>query len=80
MKVLQWTNERYEGWITIPSSLKEKDFRIQKMLIVKCWQEKKEHLIVICLEKWSLFRENGANYGSSFLTLNYWLRCGTRLA
>ncbi|GBM12812.1 hypothetical protein AVEN_247585-1 [Araneus ventricosus] len=29
---------------------------------------------------WFLFGESGANYGSSFLTLNCWLRCGTILA
>ncbi|GBM69238.1 hypothetical protein AVEN_264235-1 [Araneus ventricosus] len=29
---------------------------------------------------WFLFGESGANYVSSFLTLNCWLRCGTILA
>ncbi|GBM99783.1 hypothetical protein AVEN_101032-1 [Araneus ventricosus] len=29
---------------------------------------------------WFLFGESGANYASSFLTLNCWLRCGTILA
>ncbi|GBL72980.1 hypothetical protein AVEN_128156-1 [Araneus ventricosus] len=29
---------------------------------------------------WFLFGEIGANYASSFLTLNCWLRCGTILA
>ncbi|GBM65884.1 hypothetical protein AVEN_238815-1 [Araneus ventricosus] len=29
---------------------------------------------------WFLFGESGANYGSSFLTLNCWLRCEAILA
>ncbi|GBM31039.1 hypothetical protein AVEN_46478-1, partial [Araneus ventricosus] len=42
--------------------------------------EGKEKTINLDGKDWFLFGESGANYVSSFLTLNCWLRCGTILA